>query len=164
MKYRKVLFVCSGNLCRSPMAEAIFEDMIRNDGGAQSAGIRAQSAGTWDLGCHKATDEAIEVMREKGLDITSHRSRHIDEDLVNWADVILVMEDEHRVYTLARFPNARGKVHLLAELAGEEGEIADPMNCGIAGHRECADRLEFLVGAVVDRISTGKESQKWVRE
>ena len=86
MKYKKVLFVCSGNLCRSPMAEAIFEAMIRDDGEAQSAGISAQSAGTWDLGCRKATDEAIQIMREKGLDITPHRSRHIDEDLVGWAE------------------------------------------------------------------------------
>ncbi len=80
------------------------------------------------------------------------------------ADLILVMEDEHRKYTLERFPNARGKVCLLSEFAGEEGEIADPMNCGIMGHRECAGRLKSLVGTVVDRISTGKEAQKWVRE
>jgi len=160
MKYEKVLFVCSGNLCRSPMAEAIFGEMVRNDGEAQSAGICAQSAGTWDLGCHKATEEAIQVMLEKGLDINAHRSRYIDGDLVDWADLILVMEDGHRTYTLERFPNARGKVHLLSEFAGKEGEIADPMNCGIVGHRECADRLKPLISAVVDRISTGRGVQE----
>jgi len=109
------------------MAEAIFKNMVEKE----LTDISVISAGTISLGRCQATDEAVRVMHEKGLDISQHRSTHIDGILIDWADVILVMEHAHKHYVLEYFPHARQKVHLLTEFAGEEGEVADPFGCGI---------------------------------
>lgn len=90
-------------------------------------------------------------MREKGLDISQHGSTHIEGILIDWADVILVMEHEHKHYVLEHFPHARQKVHLLTEFAGEEGEVADPFGCGIEEYRHCAEQLTLLLTIVLEK-------------
>ena len=116
MKYKKVLSVCSGNMCRSRIAKAILKDMVSKHPELRPAGISAKSAGTLGLGQQEATDEAIQVMAEKGLDISRHRARHIDGELVDWRDVILVMELEHKSYIVEHFSHARSALHILKRL------------------------------------------------
>jgi len=134
------------------MAEAIFGDMVGKDPGLRQAGINARSAGTLESNGHEAVDEAAQVMLEKGLNMNSHRSRHIDADSVDWADVILVMEHKHEKYIAANFPRASEKVHLLSEFAGEKGEIPDPIGCGIGTYRECADKFIRLLSKVLEKL------------
>jgi len=138
------------------MAEAIFQDMVGTEPELQSAGFAAKSAGTLDLGRSQATDEAIQVMREKALDISLHRSRHIDGDLIDWADVILVMEHKHKHYILANFIRADEKVHLLTEFAGEDGEVADPFGGGMKGYRQCVDKLASLLRVMIENMGSFK--------
>jgi len=147
MKYNRILFVCTGNICRSPMAEAIFKDMAQTLPELQPADIEVRSAGTLNLNHHRASDEAVQVMQERGLAIGSHRSRQIDQELVGWADIVLAMADEHRGYLLGQFPYAKDKVHLLSEFAREKGEVPDPIGQGLEVYRECADRITYLLSA-----------------
>lgn len=155
MNCKNISFVCTGNICRSPMAKVIFEDMVAKSPQLRSAGLTVKSAGTLDMDHHEAGDKAIQVMSEQGLDLTSHRSRHIDQDIVDWSDIILVMEEEHREYILDQFTHARNKVKMLTELAGEEGDIPDPIGQGIETYRQCAGRLTSLLKTISDKMAKG---------
>jgi len=154
MKYHRVLFICSGNMCRSPMAKALFKDLVRKDFELRSANICADSAGTLSLGQNPATAEAIQVTYEIGLDITPHRSKHVYGELIDWSDIVLVMEYKHKHYILEHFPLATGKVYLLTQFVGKEGDVPDPIGCSIEIYRECADQLTSLLSLAVERMKS----------
>lgn len=155
MNYKNILFVCTGNICRSPMAKVIFEDMVAELPVLRSAGIAVKSAGTLNIDHHKAGDKAIQVMKERGLDLTSHRSKYIDQHLVDWSDIILVMEYEHREYILDQFTHAHNKVQMLSEFAGERGDVPDPIGQGIEIYRQCAEQLTSLLRVISEKMAKG---------
>ena len=153
MKYKRILFVCSGNTCRSPMAKAIFEHMVNKDADLRTAGIDTRSAGTCVVAGGRATEKAMQVMRVKGLDISFHVSKCVDGVLVDWADLILVMQGEHKEHIKNCFPHSVEKVKLLTHFVGEEGEVPDPLleNTDTA-YRECTNLLESLISAMIEKI------------
>ena len=113
MKYKNILFVCSGNLCRSPMAEVILRDICAKDSELSAGGIVIRSAGTLDYpDGEPATNEAITVTQKQGIDLSSHRAKHINANLLNWADIVLVMTPEHKVDILEEFGDPAKKVFL----------------------------------------------------
>ena len=116
---RHVLVVCVGNICRSPMAKAL----LRNGLGA-SADITVSSAGIGALVGYPAAEHAVELMHESGLDISAHRARQLDRELITAADLILVMESAHKGAIDAIDLTARGKVQRLCEWRDQD--IDDP--------------------------------------
>lgn len=137
------------------MAKVVFGDIVAKSPELRSAGITVKSAGRLNLDHHKASEEAVQVMQERGLDITAHQSQHIDQDLIDWSDVILVMENKHREYILDQFTHAQKKVQMLTEFAGEKGDVADPIGQGIEIYRKCAEQLTGLLKTISDKMAKG---------
>jgi len=120
-----ILFVCSGNSCRSPMAQAIAEKMICN------ARIKIFSAGT-DIGFYnRASQETIDVLKEIGIDITGFISSPVTEQMLAFSDLIFVMEEKHKERILQLFPQAEDKTFVL--------DVPDPAGGNIFHYRQIRD-------------------------
>lgn len=115
----KILFVCTGNTCRSAMAAAMLNDIaVKND-----LDVLIDSAGVFaEIGA-KATDEAVKAMAARGIDLSGHRTKPLTDELINAADIILVMTGAHKQLIASMAPD---KVYTLMEYAGEDGDISDP--------------------------------------
>ena len=122
--FDRILVLCTGNICRSPMAEIL----LRHHLGVAGARTEVQSAGTGALVDHGADTSAVSLMQDRGLDLTAHRARQVTRELTRWADVILVMEGHHRDELSDTDPAARGKAFLLGHWIGQE--IPDPYKRG----------------------------------
>lgn len=110
-----LLFVCTGNICRSPMAEGLAREAVRRGYPARAAEVSVGSAGVAGLDGEPATAEAVAAMGARGIDISAHRARSTSRDILGRADLVLAMEESHRRY-LEPFAG-RTPVYLLLRFA-----------------------------------------------
>ncbi len=148
-----ILVVCSGNICRSPMAEVMIAAKL-NEKAPKKFVVR--SAGTLANFGNRASLQAIEVTREMGLNLSGHLSRPVSLNLVEWADVILAMTPDHLGDLHAVFPQHSDKMHLITtfpstNLEGEPG-IEDPYGMDIETYRKVANEIVTNVDRIVDRL------------
>lgn len=138
-----VLMICSGNTCRSPMAEGLARKMIASslgltEGDLDAAGVRVISAGVFASPGLPVSPEAVEVMSRKGVKIAGHRSRMLERENINEADLILCMTGSHRRAVLAMSPSAADKTLML----DATGDIEDPIGAGQGAYDRCAAAIE----------------------
>lgn len=152
MRQDRILFVCAANICRSPMAEALCKDIIKKAGEADGNSIEARSAGISNVNGADASDQALMVLRERGIDMSRHKSRVVDQDIVDWADLVLCMEMEQLKSLQHSFPGDSAKLHLLAEYCGSKGDISDPSGKPTGDYEDCARQLEVLVTSLVRKM------------
>lgn len=142
MAARRILFVCTGNLCRSPMAEAMATARCKGDVTFESAGVRAVTGAP-------ATPAAVGALREIGLDLAGHRARQLDGDLAAAVDVIYVMTAGHRAGVLEIAPGMEDRVVMLNP---DGADIDDPFGCSIDVYREARDEITAAIEARGDDI------------
>ena len=147
---RFVLFVCTANQCRSPMAEALLKSLAAQHGEADRWQI--QSAGTWAEAGRPATQLSQVVMQQRGIDLSAHRSRLVDADLLADAALILVMTRHHQEALQAEFPAAQGKVLLLSQLIDRRFDIEDPFGGSLDDYELCATDLQNILADGYDRL------------
>jgi protein-tyrosine-phosphatase len=148
---RTILFVCLGNIIRSAFAAALLR--------AQGAGppLRIDSAGLRAATGHPADPTAVRRARPYGIDLTAHRTRRVDESVVEQADVLLAMELDHVVELSRRFPRCRHKLYLFGCLTGENAaDVADPMDSSDEVFDACFERIDQGIQRIVEIRQPGR--------
>ena len=148
---KTILFVCTGNICRSPMAEGLFKHAMRGRGS-----FRVISAGVGAVDGQRASDHAVRALRALGLDISGHRSRHLTAEAVAQADYIFGMTHSHVDAILLLYPQAAEKTFLLREfddtLDAYENDISDPIGGSYEVYCNCRDQIEQGIASMLKFI------------
>ncbi len=147
----RILFVCTGNTCRSPMAEAVARRYLTERGLRES--VEVFSRGIAAASGQPASDNAILAMGEQGLNLDSHRSGFLMAEEVARADLILTMTRRHKDLVATLYGGAAEKVFTLAEYAGmPDGDIADPFGGDLETYRRCSQTISEMVDQALDRF------------
>jgi len=146
----RILFVCTGNLCRSPMAAGFLCQRLARDG----LGGRHQvvSRGVWAIDGQPASRYAIQVMAERAIDIADHVAQTISAEDLAEADLVLVMAREHAGALGTTWPQYSWKVHLLSEMIGKRQDVQDPYGRSLEVYQNCADTIARMIDGGLSAI------------
>lgn len=144
-----LLILCTANMCRSPMAEGLARAHLAAAGHADWG---VSSAGTWALDGRAASEFSLQLLAERGVDLSGHRSRALTDELMAGADLVLVMTRDHKEAVQTEFPTHADKVYLLSEMAGPAYDIADPVGGPIEDYRRTFDEIDDLLERGLPRI------------
>jgi len=161
----KVLFVCTGNTCRSPMCEGYFRKLCQEAGlkdvEAISAGVFAEPGG-------KASSVALSTMKDYGVDLAAHCSRPLDKELLDAADIVVALSTGHRFQVGRISPKALAKTKLLLEFADKPAmDVADPFGGSQETYSACFEEmkpalhnllLEIIRGGAKENKVSGRKS------
>ncbi len=147
---KKILFVCTGNTCRSAMAAAMMCDIAeKND-----LDVLIDSAGIFAPIGESAAQNAIAAMKKRNIDLSLHRTKPLTEELIDMADIILTMTQAHKMLISNM---AEDKVFTLMEYAGDDGDIPDPYGGDIEEYEETAEAISDALVDIAEKLPVKDE-------
>ncbi len=146
-----LIFICTGNICRSPMAEYLMRRRL-----SARSPWQVSSAGLSTFNGQPASEQGIAVLAEQGIDMRLHRSRLLTRDLVDAASILVVMTSAHRDLLLGQYHDAREKVFLLRSFApgDRSGDIEDPIGSSASVYRVTRDAIDDALPGLQEFIQT----------
>lgn len=145
----KFLFVCTGNTCRSPMAEGILRKLAEDN----NLDIEVKSAGLAVYENGPAADNSIKAMKAINIDISDHRSSQLNREMLEEAQIILTMSTGHKYGILMDFPQYEDKIYTLIEYAkNEAGDIGDPFGGSYGLYEKTRDEIAGLIQFIVEGL------------
>jgi protein arginine phosphatase len=135
----KLLIVCAGNTCRSPMAGGLLKKIASERG----IDLEIHTAGLAHHPNQPVAEQAVAALQEFGINISDEYSKPVTADALTWADIIVAVQQSHKEYLLAKYPEVAGKVHCLA------CDVRDPYGGSISDYRAVRDKLEQLLSGFV---------------
>ncbi|MEA3415856.1 MAG: low molecular weight protein arginine phosphatase [Thermodesulfobacteriota bacterium] len=151
-RIKHILFVCTGNICRSPFAEGLLKKLMQKNG---LDDIVADSAGLLALPGNSASGLAQKVAAEYDVDLSGHIAKSVKKDIIDRSDLILVMESSHAKYLLDAFPEAEDKVFLIrrfARFGSRDRWITDPYGLNYEAYRFCFLDIQDCVSGLAEEI------------
>ena len=155
---RNILFVCTGNTCRSPLAEGFLKKILREHSLGE---MEIGSAGLAALPGSSASSHAVKVALEGSVSLDEHKARLVKAELITKADLIIVMEPGHRQQLLDRYPHVSDKIYLLRHFArygSRERGIPDPYGLNLEGYRFCFDDIKECVESLLEWLLEARKS------
>lgn len=146
---KSVLFVCTGNTCRSPMAEALLKKMLHSKMEVASSGVQATPG-------LPASAMTLRVLGEEGMDFSHFESQIVTPELVHQATYIFAMTQHHRDFLIRHYPRHQEKIFLLTEWTTQE-DLPDPIGGGFQDYQECCEVIKSCLEKILPFIEDGVE-------
>lgn len=158
----RILVVCTGNICRSPMGEGVLRGLLEEAGLGSETQI--SSAGTWASAGLPASANGVKTAARRGIDLSAHRSSPLSPALIQSADLVLTMEPAHRAEVLHVDPSSSDRTHVLTLFAdpeaGDPAGVEDPIGGDPLAYQATYDEIDGLLRKALPRIVAMMEARK----
>lgn len=156
-----ILIICTANICRSPVAEALLKDRLKKKGYDDWT---VSSAGTWALTQRAAAHNSQIVSAQYGLDISDHISRMVEEAYLNEADLVLCMEEGHVEALKVEFPGEAYKIFPITSMSGATYSVNDPFGGSLVDYQVMIAELARIIDRGFDRIIELAETNNAIKQ